>query len=85
VLVDFWAEWCGPCLRLNPILKELADELKGRVKIAKLNVDQEQELAGAYGIMSIPTLLLFKGGEVVTSIRGFQSKTALRQKIESHL
>src|ERR1051325_764310 len=64
VLVDFWAEWCGPCKMIAPVLDELADEYDGKIKIAKVNIDHEQSLAGQYGVRAIPTLLLFKQGQV---------------------
>src|SRR5512138_3075407 len=74
VLVDFWAEWCGPCKMLGPILDELAGEYEGRVKIGKVNIDEHQELAGQYGIHSIPTLLMFQKGQVSDQIVGLRSK-----------
>lgn len=77
VVVDFWAEWCGPCKMLGPVLDELADAYDGKVKIGKVNVDENQQLAGKYGISSIPQLFFFKGGEVVNQIGGLRSKTDL--------
>jgi len=77
VLVDFWAVWCSPCKMQNPILEEVAKEMEGKVIIAKLNVDENPETAGKYGIMSIPTLLLFRAGKIVKQMIGVQSKETL--------
>ncbi|MCC6168488.1 MAG: thioredoxin [Caldilineaceae bacterium] len=85
VLVDFWAEWCGPCKMIAPVLEELATELDGKLTIGKLDVDENQNTAMAYGIFSIPTLLLFKDGEPVERIVGFQPKAQLLGKIKQHL
>lgn len=85
VLVDFWAEWCGPCKMLAPVLDELAGEYAGKAKIAKLNIDEHQDLAVRFGISSIPTLLLFKGGEVVNQSVGLKPKAALKQVLEGAL
>lgn len=74
VLVDFWATWCGPCKMLGPVISQIADEYEGKVKVGKVNVDEEEELAARYGIQSIPTVLLFKGGEVVEQSLGFKPK-----------
>ncbi len=74
VLVDFWATWCGPCKMLGPVISQIADEYEGKVKVGKVNVDEEEELAAKYGIQSIPTVLLFKGGEVVDQSLGFKPK-----------
>ncbi len=82
VLVDFWAEWCGPCKMLSPILDELAGEYDGRVKIAKVNIDEHQELATRYGIQSIPTLLLFAQGQVTDQIVGLRSKKDLKSRFD---
>src|SRR5512135_2871287 len=82
VLVDFWAEWCGPCKMLAPVLDELADEYNGRVRIAKLNIDEHQELATQYGIQSIPTLLLFHQGQVTEQVVGLRSKRELKAKFD---
>lgn len=78
VLVDFWAVWCGPCRMQDPILEEIAKEYEGKVKIGKLNVDENPNIAAKYGVMSIPTLLLFKGGEIVKQWIGVQSKESLK-------
>src|ERR1035437_9021931 len=74
VLVDFWAEWCGPCKMIAPVLNELADEYHGRVKIGKVNIDEQQMLAAKYGVRAIPTLLLFHAGQVADQIVGLRSK-----------
>lgn len=84
VLVDFWAAWCGPCKMIAPVLEELDGELGDKVKIAKLNVDDNQETAGKYGVMSIPTLLLMKDGNVVDQVVGFQPKEALAELVNKH-
>lgn len=75
VLVDFWAEWCGPCRRLGPIIEELSNEFSDKVKVCKLNVDEARETAIRYNVMSIPTVILFKSGEVIAQEVGAQSKT----------
>ncbi|WP_217576334.1 thioredoxin [Mesorhizobium sp. GbtcB19] len=77
VVVDFWAEWCGPCKMIGPSLEEIAKELGGKVKIAKLNIDENPELAAQFGVRSIPTLMIFKGGEVADMKVGAAPKTAL--------
>src|SRR5437016_11278568 len=82
VLVDFWAEWCGPCKMVAPILDELADEYQGRVKIGKVNIDEQQALAAEYGIRAIPTLLLFHQGQVADQIVGVRSKRDLKASFD---
>jgi thioredoxin 1 len=77
VVVDFWAEWCGPCKMIGPSLEEIATELGDKIKIAKLNIDENPELAAQYGVRSIPTLMIFKGGEVADMKVGAAPKTAL--------
>jgi thioredoxin 1 len=85
VLVDFWAEWCGPCKMIAPVLEELAREYDGKLVIGKLDVDENQSTAMAFGVMSIPTLMLFKGGEPVATMIGFQQKEQLKSKLNPHL
>ncbi|AEX99906.1 thioredoxin TrxA [Oceanimonas pelagia] len=85
VLVDFWAEWCGPCKMIAPILDEVAGEYEGKVTVAKLNIDQNAETAPKYGIRGIPTLLLFKNGEVAATKVGALSKTQLKEFLDANL
>lgn len=77
VVVDFWAEWCGPCKMIGPSLEEISNEMAGKVKVAKLNIDENPELAAKFGVRSIPTLAMFKGGEVADIKVGAAPKTAL--------
>lgn len=77
ILVDFWADWCGPCKMLSPVLNEVAAEQNGKAVIAKLNIDEAPELAARYGITAIPTLIVFKNGQPITTLRGAQSKSAI--------
>lgn len=83
-MVDFWAEWCGPCKMIAPLLDEIASEQEGKLKVGKVNVDEEQSLAQKYSIVSIPTLLLFKDGQVKEQIVGLMSKKALLDKVAPH-
>lgn len=85
VLVDYWAEWCGPCKMIAPILDEVANEYSGKLKVSKLNIDENQATPPKYGIRGIPTLMLFNGGEVVATKVGALSKSQLTAFIDSHL
>jgi thioredoxin 1 len=82
VLVDFWAPWCGPCRMIAPIIEQLAAENAGKAKVVKLNVDDAQNLAAGYGINSIPTIMVFKGGQVVDRFVGVQSKQRLQEALD---
>ncbi|MGI6140259.1 MAG: thioredoxin [Caldicoprobacterales bacterium] len=83
VLVDFWAAWCGPCKMIAPIIDQLADEFDGKVKIAKLNVDENRDLAVRFKVMSIPTLILFKNGEVANQLVGARPKAELVKLLQN--
>jgi thioredoxin 1 len=82
VLVDFWASWCGPCKMLGPVVEELADDFQGKAKICKLNVDENSKTAGDYGVMSIPTMVVFKDGKEVNRLVGFMPKANIAKVLE---
>lgn len=81
VLLDFWAEWCGPCRMVSPMIDQLAQELKGTAKVCKINIDEEPELASAFGVMSIPTLLVIQDGKIVAQSVGLKAKEQIKQMI----
>ncbi len=85
VLVDFWAPWCGPCRMVAPLIEELAEEYEGRISFGKVDVDQDSKIASKYGIMSIPTLLIFKKGEPISHIVGFRPKEELKRSLDTAL
>ena len=84
-MVDFWAEWCGPCKKVGPVVEELAEEYKGKIKIAKMDVDSNRQTPAKYGIRNIPTLIFFKGGEVVNTIVGAQAKSSIEEELKKLL
>ncbi|MBK8031186.1 MAG: thioredoxin [Chloroflexi bacterium] len=85
VLVDFWAEWCGPCKMIAPFVDQIADEYAGKIRVAKLDADEHPDVIMQYGVMSIPTLILFKGGQPVVRITGFQPKDRITNQLKPHL
>ena len=84
VLVDFWASWCGPCKMIAPVLLEIADEYEGKVVVGKVNVDEQPALASRFGIMSIPTLLLFREGKIVQSMVGYHTKSDIAEMLDKY-
>ena len=84
VFVDFYADWCGPCKMMSPVIDKLAEDYEGRIKVGKINVDENSALAAEYGIMSIPNMLFFRGGQVVDSVIGAVPKAAMKQKFEEN-
>ena len=85
VVVDFWAEWCGPCQQLSPIIDEIAEEMDGQIKVAKVNLDEERELGALFQVLSIPTVLLFNGGQKVDEFVGLRPKYEIIQRVQAHV
>lgn len=85
VLLDFWAVWCGPCRMVEPIVDAISEEYAGRVKVGKVNVDEQPELSGQFSVMSIPSLIVFKGGQPVETLIGVHPKPAIAEKLNAHL
>jgi len=85
VLVDFWAAWCGPCRRVAPEVDAVADQMEGKAKVRKVDIDAEPDLAARYGIQSIPALFIFKGGRVVEQLVGLQPRTVIAEKLSAHV
>lgn len=85
VLVDFWAEWCAPCRMVAPVIEEITKEYEGKIKVCKINVDESPQIASEYDIMSIPTLVIFKNGEMADRIVGVTSKSNIESKIKSYI
>ena len=85
VMVDFWAQWCGPCKVLDPVIEEITNDYKGKVVVGKVNVDDNNELASKYGIMSIPTMKFFKGGKIVGELVGAAPKASIEKEIKKYL
>jgi len=85
VVVQFWAPWCGPCRMLGPVIEEVANELEGKMKVTKLNVDENQSIAIEYNVASIPTVLVFKNGKIIDKFIGFMPKNAIMAQLEKHV